>query len=148
LLILFCFCTFSDLGIIKSSFVRFEIFTAVTMKNGVFWDVTLCGSCKNRRFGRTYRLHNRGDKNRWTRKNVSLTSNRRKLLRYISSETSFLSRATRRNIPRDGILNSILTALYSLTCTYGNKAERNQFLEMLAVKIAEIMAEFCSWYYL
>jgi hypothetical protein len=31
--------------------VRFEIFTAVTMKNGVFWDVTPCGSCKNRRFG-------------------------------------------------------------------------------------------------
>jgi hypothetical protein len=23
------------------------------MKNGVFWDVTLCGSCKNRRFGGT-----------------------------------------------------------------------------------------------
>jgi hypothetical protein len=31
--------------------VRFEIFTAVTMKNGVFFDVTPCGSCKNRRFG-------------------------------------------------------------------------------------------------
>jgi hypothetical protein len=30
---------------------RFEIFTAMTMKNGVFWDVTPCGSCKNRRFG-------------------------------------------------------------------------------------------------
>jgi hypothetical protein len=33
--------------------VRFEVFTAVTMKNvknGVFWDVTLCGSCKNRGF--------------------------------------------------------------------------------------------------
>jgi hypothetical protein len=27
---------------------------AVTMKNGVFWDVTLCGSCKNRCFGGTY----------------------------------------------------------------------------------------------
>jgi hypothetical protein len=27
--------------------VRFEDFTAVTMKNGVFWDVTPCGSCKN-----------------------------------------------------------------------------------------------------
>jgi hypothetical protein len=27
--------------------VRFEVFTAVTMKNGVFWDVTPCGSCKN-----------------------------------------------------------------------------------------------------
>jgi hypothetical protein len=30
--------------------VRFEVFTAVTMKNGVFWDVTPCVSCKNRRF--------------------------------------------------------------------------------------------------
>jgi hypothetical protein len=29
------------------NFVRFEVFTAVTMKNGVFWDVKLCGSCKN-----------------------------------------------------------------------------------------------------
>jgi hypothetical protein len=33
--------------------VRFEIFTAVTMNNVVFWDVTPCGSCKNRRFGGT-----------------------------------------------------------------------------------------------
>jgi hypothetical protein len=30
--------------------VRFEVFTAVTMKNDVFWDVTPCGSCKNQRF--------------------------------------------------------------------------------------------------
>jgi hypothetical protein len=28
--------------------IRFEVFTAVTVKNGVFWDVMLCGSCKNR----------------------------------------------------------------------------------------------------
>jgi hypothetical protein len=34
-------------------FVRFEVFTPVTMKNGVFWDVTPYGSCKNRRFGGT-----------------------------------------------------------------------------------------------
>jgi hypothetical protein len=33
--------------------VRFEVFTAVTMKNGIFWDVTPCGSCNNRRFGGT-----------------------------------------------------------------------------------------------
>jgi hypothetical protein len=46
------------------SYVRFEGFTAVTMKNGVFWDVTPCGSCKNQRFGGTYRLHHQGDKNR------------------------------------------------------------------------------------
>jgi hypothetical protein len=31
--------------------VRFEVFTAVIMKNGVFWDVTPCGSCKSRRSG-------------------------------------------------------------------------------------------------
>jgi hypothetical protein len=31
--------------------VRFEVFTAVTMKNGVSWDVTLCGSCKILRIG-------------------------------------------------------------------------------------------------
>jgi hypothetical protein len=31
-------------------YVRFEVFTAVTMNNGIFWDVTTCGSCKNRRF--------------------------------------------------------------------------------------------------
>jgi hypothetical protein len=33
--------------------VRFEVFTAVAIKNGVFWDITPCGSCKNRRFGGT-----------------------------------------------------------------------------------------------
>jgi hypothetical protein len=34
------------------------------MKNGVFRDVTPRGSCKNRRFGGTERLHHQGDKNR------------------------------------------------------------------------------------
>jgi hypothetical protein len=33
--------------------VRFEVFTVVTMKNGVSWDVTPCDFCKNRRFGGT-----------------------------------------------------------------------------------------------
>jgi hypothetical protein len=33
--------------------LRSEVFTAVTMKNGIFWDVTLCGSCKNWHFGGT-----------------------------------------------------------------------------------------------
>jgi hypothetical protein len=31
----------------RQFFVRFEVFTVVTMKNAAFWDVTLCGSCKN-----------------------------------------------------------------------------------------------------
>jgi hypothetical protein len=44
--------------------VKFEVFTAVTMKNGVFWVLTPCGSCKNRCFGGTWRLLHQGDKNR------------------------------------------------------------------------------------
>jgi hypothetical protein len=34
------------------------------MLNGVFWDVTPRGSCKNRRFRGMKRLHHQGDKNR------------------------------------------------------------------------------------
>jgi hypothetical protein len=44
----------------KFTYVKFEVFTAVTMKNAVFWDVTPCKSCVNRRFGGTYRLHLQG----------------------------------------------------------------------------------------
>jgi hypothetical protein len=35
-----------------------------SIKNGVFWVVTPCGSCKNRRFGGSWRLLHQGDKNR------------------------------------------------------------------------------------
>jgi hypothetical protein len=48
----------------KTGYVRLEFFTAVIMQNGVFWDVTPCGSRKNRRFGGTQRLLHHGDKNR------------------------------------------------------------------------------------
>jgi hypothetical protein len=41
------------------------------IKNGVFWDVTPCGPCKNRRFGGTQRLLHQGDKNRWIRNNAN-----------------------------------------------------------------------------
>jgi hypothetical protein len=49
---------------LSALFLRAGIFTAVTMKYAVFWNVTPCGSCKNRCFGGTYRLHHQGDKNR------------------------------------------------------------------------------------
>jgi hypothetical protein len=48
-----CFESFVE---VKNTDVGFEVFTAVTMKNAVFLDVMPCGSCKNRRFGGTYRL--------------------------------------------------------------------------------------------
>jgi hypothetical protein len=34
------------------------------LKNGVFWNVMPCGSCKNRRFGGTLHLLHQGAKNR------------------------------------------------------------------------------------
>jgi hypothetical protein len=56
-------------------YVRFEVFTAVAMKNAVFWNVTPCGSCKNRRVGGTYRLHCQGGENQQQRRNKSQDSN-------------------------------------------------------------------------
>jgi hypothetical protein len=68
-------------GILRG-YVRFEVFTAVTVKNGVFWHITPCGVCKNRRFAGTYRLVHPGDKNWWTRdKALAVTSSRRTLRR-------------------------------------------------------------------
>jgi hypothetical protein len=59
--------------------VRYEVFTVTTMKNDVLWDVTPCGSCKNRRFGelsasfiRMTRIGELGTR-------LALTSNRRTL---------------------------------------------------------------------
>jgi hypothetical protein len=37
----------------NGKYVRFEVFTVVTMKNAFLRDVTPCDFCKNRRFGGT-----------------------------------------------------------------------------------------------
>jgi hypothetical protein len=42
-------------------YVRFEVSTAVTMMIIIFWEMTPCGSYKNRRFGGSYRLHLQGE---------------------------------------------------------------------------------------
>jgi hypothetical protein len=47
-------------------FVRSVVFTAVTMKNSALWDVALCRSCLNRRFGRTYYLKFASEEPAWT----------------------------------------------------------------------------------
>jgi hypothetical protein len=48
---------------IENTNVKFvAAFTAVTIKNVALWDVALCRSFVNRRFGGTYRLHPQGRK--------------------------------------------------------------------------------------
>jgi hypothetical protein len=76
-------------------FIGFEVFTVVTMKNIVFWDVGPCRSCKiNRRFGGTYRLHLQGRKIREL--GTSMSRQQQMSVHFTGS--------TRRHIPEDFIL--------------------------------------------
>jgi hypothetical protein len=112
----------------RQYYVRFEILTAVTMKNSVFCDEMLYTSCKNRRFGGNFRLHHEAWKDHWARKNV--WSNQQLVYTCLllvnvyvvpsslilstlmrgsisSSETLVLTRVTNCHIPGDGIFQIV-----------------------------------------
>jgi hypothetical protein len=80
----------------------------INLKNAVFWDVALCRSCVNRRFGGSYRLHLQCRNNPPTRNQLEqVTADCSLKMEAIrSSETSVHTRSTQRHIPDDGILHS------------------------------------------
>jgi hypothetical protein len=77
-----------------------EVFTAATIKNAVFWDVTPCGSCKILFIRSVLQLVVTAD----VVSSSMILSNVMVVIR--SSEMSTLSRATRRQIPEGGSLHS------------------------------------------
>jgi hypothetical protein len=82
------------------------------MKDIVLWDVTQCGSCKNRRFGWTCRLHKQLLVTAYVVPSspILVTLMMETIL---SSETSVITRDTRRHIPEDGIMrHSVLFGPY------------------------------------
>jgi hypothetical protein len=93
--------------------INFEVLTAVTMKNAVFWDVAPCRSCVNRRFGGTYHLLLQGRKIRSLQPPAHAGSSLAdfstlKMEAIISSETSFHTRSTRRHIAEESILHDLI----------------------------------------
>jgi hypothetical protein len=85
------------------------------MKDTVFWDITPRGSCKNRRLGGTYLLLHQSERNqRDSVFQLLVTANVPSSLNLFTlmmeaiscSETSVLTRSTRRHIQEDDILHS------------------------------------------
>jgi hypothetical protein len=80
--------------------------TVYTLKNAVFWDVMLCGSCTNRCFRGAYPLHHQDAQLLGTANVPSLLIIFSLIMVIRSSETSVLIRTIWCNILEDGILHS------------------------------------------
>jgi hypothetical protein len=95
------------------------------MKNAVFWDVTPCGSCKNLRFGGTLVWLRRVRRLQVTANVLSSPILVTLMMEALSSsETSVLTRATRRNNPEDTRMKPVWEDL-----------EKDKFLSLLRLKL-------------
>jgi hypothetical protein len=77
------------------------------LKNAVFWDMTSRGSGKNRRFERTYRVEHQGELLVIADVPSSSILVTLMMVEIRFSETSVDTRATRKHIPEDGILQAV-----------------------------------------
>jgi hypothetical protein len=133
--------------------VRFEVFTAVTMKNAVFWDVAPCRSCLNRRFGGTYHIHLQSRKisergtSRWLPAHAASSLadfSTLKMKVILSCETSVYTRPTRPHIPEDGIPRKY----YCFTCLLVTPRPASLFMsvkEMLSWIVWVWIFAFTMW---
>jgi hypothetical protein len=103
------------------TYVRFEVFKAVTLKNAVFWDVTPYGSWKNRCFGKSMASIISVERISQL-KTLAVTSTEILVTLMMEairiSETLGVTRTTRRNIPGDSILHVYKTLTPIPQCRY------------------------------
>jgi hypothetical protein len=106
------FCMHAEHNLLN---VRFEVFTAMTVKTAVSCDVMQCDSYKQQYFRERVVSIIRVKRINWLVTTLALTSSWRTLWSFLfilmteairSSETSVLTRATWHNIAGDGILDS------------------------------------------
>jgi hypothetical protein len=93
------------------NYIRIEVYVVVTMKNAIFWDVTLCSSYKNCRFeecmasiSRVKRTSDLGTVLALARNSSTLRRSTLMIEAIRFPETSVLTRATWHHILEDGIL--------------------------------------------
>jgi hypothetical protein len=112
-----CVINGGDILVKENLNVKFDGFTALTMKNVVFWAVVPCTSSVNRFFGGTYSLYLQPS----AYSGFSLTDFfTLKMKAICSSETSVHRRCTRQHVPEDGILRKNTVLRVKKNFRYGN----------------------------
>jgi hypothetical protein len=112
-------------------------------KNVIFWDVTPHASCKNRRFGGSYRLHHQDDKNRQARNVSSICSICCKEIH------SWLQLLVTANVPNSILFTLMMEAIRSsetsvLTIATRQTSQKAEFFLVTTVKTSN--RTYCHFY--